>query len=169
MNTIANTTVISNFAVISRLDLLQRLFGRLHVSVDVYSEIIAGLEEGYRFYAGIDQQIHQLAEDGWIHLVSLTGPEELDLYTNLPSRLHSGEASSIAIASQRGWLFLTDDRAARQEATRRHIALSGTIGCLTIAVERNLLTPEEADTALARLIQQGYRSPVSEISSLLTL
>jgi predicted nucleic acid-binding protein len=48
MSVIANTTVISNFASVNQLDLLRWLFGALYISTEVYAEIQAGLEEGYR-------------------------------------------------------------------------------------------------------------------------
>ena len=50
MSVIVNTTVISNFASIGQLSLLERLYGVLYVSVEVHQEIQLGLEEGYRFY-----------------------------------------------------------------------------------------------------------------------
>jgi hypothetical protein len=70
MRVIVNTTVISNFASIGQLDVLRQLYGSLAMSTDVYDEIQAGVEEGYRFYAGIEQWVQPLAEGGWIHLTS---------------------------------------------------------------------------------------------------
>lgn len=46
MKTIANTTILSNFAAVGRLDLLQALHGRLYIPIQVYEEVLAGLEEG---------------------------------------------------------------------------------------------------------------------------
>jgi predicted nucleic acid-binding protein len=109
MSVITNTTVISNFASIGQLDVLRRLYGTLAISTEVYDEIQAGLEEGYRFYEGIEQLIAPFAEDGWIELTSMTDEQELHDFHELPARLHRGEASSLAIARQRRWLFLTDD------------------------------------------------------------
>ena len=50
MNVITNTTVLSNFAVIGQLDLLRQLYGVIYIPIEVYEEMQAGLEEGYRFY-----------------------------------------------------------------------------------------------------------------------
>ena len=64
MSVITNTTVMSNFASINQLDLLRRLFGALYISTEVDEEIRIGLEEGYQFYASIDQMIHPFVHDG---------------------------------------------------------------------------------------------------------
>jgi predicted nucleic acid-binding protein len=130
MSVIANTTVVSNFASISQLHLLHQLFGALYISTEVYEEIQSGLEEGYQFYAGIDQMTHPFVHDGWIRLTSMAHEAEIGLYGELPSHLHQGEASCLVIARQRGWLLLTDDRAARDEGIRLGIMVSGSLGCL---------------------------------------
>ncbi len=49
MNVIANTTIISNFAAMGRLDILRDLLGQLYITTDVYAEIQDGLIEGYDF------------------------------------------------------------------------------------------------------------------------
>jgi predicted nucleic acid-binding protein len=59
MSIIVNTTVLSNFAAIGQLDLLRQLYGSIHIPIEVYQEIRTGLEEGYRFYQGIDRSIHR--------------------------------------------------------------------------------------------------------------
>jgi predicted nucleic acid-binding protein len=119
MSVISNTTVISNFASISQLDVLRQLFGSLAISTEVYHEIEVGLEEGYRFYEGIDQVISPVSSDGWIQLTSMTDDQELRAFHETPARLHRGESSCLAIARHRNWLLLTDDRNARQEAMGR--------------------------------------------------
>jgi predicted nucleic acid-binding protein len=134
MSVIANTTLISNFASISQLDLLRRLFGALYISTEVYEEIQSRLEEGYQFYAGIDQMTHPFVHDGWIRLTSMADEAEIGLYGEIPSRLHRGEASCLVIARHRGWLLLTDDRAGCDEGIRLGIVASGSVGCLVLAV-----------------------------------
>jgi predicted nucleic acid-binding protein len=167
MSVIANTTVISNFASISQLDLLRQLYGQLYISTEVYEEIRVGLDEGYQFYAGIEHLVHPFAEGGWIRLTSPAHEEELRLLGELPGRLQQGEASSIAIAKHRGWTLLTDDQAARREAKRLGIRFSGSVGCLILSVERGLCPLEQANTWLHEMIQQGYRSPVTDLTPLI--
>ena len=167
MKTLANTTVLSNFAAVDRLDLIRQLHKRLHISNEVYEEILDGLDEGYDFYTGIDTEIHPFDEAGWIELVSMVDEEELRLFRSLPRRLHRGEASCLAIARHRGWAFLTDDKLARVTARGWGIVVSGTLGVLVQGVKRGLLTGEAADGLLQEMIARGYRSPFSSLHQLL--
>jgi predicted nucleic acid-binding protein len=167
MTVISNTTVISNFGSIGQLDLLHHLYSTIHISTEVYEEIQTGQEEGYRFYADIDQHIHPFAADGWIHLISMANEQELQLFGKLSSRLHRGEASCLAIAQQRHWSLLTDDRAARNEALNLDIRVSGTLGCLVLMVERDLYTLEQTNIWLTEMIRQGYWSPVTDLTGLI--
>jgi len=167
MSVIANTTVISNFASIDHIDLLRQLYRVLYISTEVYGEIQVGIEEGYRFYSGIEQLIYPFVESGWIRLTSMADEQELRFFGELPSRLHLGEASCLAIAQQRGWILLTDDKAAREEAARRRVPISGSVGCLVLAVERGLCTLEQANFWLSEMVRLGYRSPVTDLASLL--
>jgi len=144
MSTISNTTVLSNFASVDRPDLLKCLFGSLYISLEVYEEIQAGREEGYRFYDALESCIFPYAETGWIVLTALQANEEFRLFREFPARLHQGEASSLAIACHRHWLFLSDDFDARSAAKRLQIRLSGSVGCLVLLVERGICSLHDA-------------------------
>jgi predicted nucleic acid-binding protein len=167
VKTLANTTVISNFAAVGRLDLLKEVHGRLHLPNEVYEEILDGLEEGYEFLAVVERQIYPLVEEGWLELVSMGDERELRLFQSLPRRLHHGEASCLAIAQHRDWAFLSDDKLARRSARSLGIVVSGTLGVLTQAVKRQLVTVEEADELLGDMIARGYHSPFKSLAQIL--
>ncbi len=167
MSLISNTTVLSNFATIGQLPLLQALYPVLHISTAVYAEIQAGQDEGYAFYAGIETHIYPFSPAGWIHLTGLQEKAELQLLGQLPRSLHSGEASCLAIAGPRGWVFLTDDLAARKQAARLGIRVSGSIGCLALAVERKLCSLPQANAYLAALQEHHYYAPITDLTPLL--
>jgi uncharacterized protein len=167
MSIISNTTVLSNFAAINQLSLLQQLHSRLFVPTAVYDEIRRGLDEGYTFSQSILTQIYPFYDHGWIHLTSVTSDNELRYLGQLPPKIHAGEAECLAIAQGRGWLLLTDDRAARKLARAGHIALSGTLGCLVLMVEQAICPSAEANHHLSEMIHQGYRSPVTDLTTLL--
>ncbi|HRG73463.1 MAG TPA: hypothetical protein PLX69_02785 [Leptospiraceae bacterium] len=57
MKVISNTTVISNFSEINRVDLLENLFNEIFITSSVYEEIVAGIEIGYDFYKNLLNQI----------------------------------------------------------------------------------------------------------------
>lgn len=125
---VTNTTVISNFAAIGYLDLVQRALTTCHLPEQVYAEIQAGYLQGYLFYEGINRMITPFVPDGWLHLVSLQTPSEFEMFGALHGQLHHGEAACLALAHHRNWVFLTDDRAARNTARRLQIRVSGSIG-----------------------------------------
>lgn len=164
---IANTTVISNFASVGRLEVLHTLLGQLYLSTEVLAEIQDGYAEGNLFYQDIDKHIFPFAPGGWLLLTALLNDEELRLFHLLPSALHRGEASSIAIAHARGWVFLSDDAKARKTANELGVPVSGTLGLLVKAVRAAILASEEADALLVQMIAGGYRSPRPTISELL--
>jgi uncharacterized protein len=166
MSIISNTTVLSNFAAIDALDKLRGLYEEVYLSTEVHKEIERGLEEGYTFYSGIEKVLHPVCEGGWLRLTSLGDDKEIELFSNMPGRLHAGEASCLAIAQHRGWLLLTDDKAARRHAENLKIGVSGTLGCLILGIERGLWKPEQANGWLEKIVASGFHSPVTDLSAL---
>jgi len=163
---IANTTVISNFSRVGRLDILEKVFTIVYITPEIYHEVIRGIREGYQFLDSVRQQI--TVSSGWLRIISFQSEKELKDYHQYQDKLDSGEASCLAIASNRNLLLLTDDRAAREIARSIKVELSGTIGILTLAVDREIITLEEADSLLTDMIKGNYRSPVKSISELIT-
>lgn len=168
MSVIANTTIISNFAAAGQIELLQTLWSRLYISTQVYDEIQAGLLYGYTFYAHIVEQIFPFSETGWLYLTALQSSQEFQLYGELLSRLHSGEASCLSIAHRRQWTFLSDDRTARQVSAELNVPFSGSLGILLALVRWGVLPLTKADTVLKQMIQSGYYSPVTSLSQILS-
>jgi len=150
MFVIANTSTLSNFAAVGRLELLQALFETLYISEQVFDEIQNGLFQGYDFYKNLDQHIFPFSDTGWLHLTTLDTSDELITFNRLLSKLHSGEASCLSIAHHRQWLFLTDDKVARQVGQTMNVPISGTLGVLLSLVKQNHLPLTEADTILLR-------------------
>ena len=97
----------------------------------------------------------------------MTGEAEIRALRELPRKIHQGEAACLVIARQRNWLFLSDDRAARKIAAAWAIKLSGTLGCLVLAVEKQICSLTQANRYLTQMIEQGYRSSVNDLSALL--
>lgn len=90
MKVIANTTVISNFASVGRLDLLQALLGEVFISSGVYDEIQDGLQEGYDFYSDLENLVYPFSEEGWLRLTSLEGEDELKMFVSHARLLRPG-------------------------------------------------------------------------------
>lgn len=167
MSQVVNSTVLSNFAAVARLDVLHDAAGTLYLPTEVYDEIVDGQLAGYAFYDRMGQHIAPLSDNGWLHLVSLTDDEQR-LMAALPEQLHRGEAACLCLARQRGWDFLSDDRAARRQAAQWNIRVSGTLGILVAAVQDGLLPLIEANALLQMMVAKAnYRAPLTDLSLLL--
>ena len=166
MSVIANTTIISNFASLGTLNLLRLCWPTLHISEQVFTEIQTGLEQGYTFYASIERILFPLAEDGWLKLTSMQTEAERVQYGKQLGKLHHGEASCLAIAHERNWMFLTDDKAARAAGKRLGIPISGTLGSLVRLIKQEQLAFDDAENMLKKLIANGYYAPVTSLSEI---
>jgi len=159
MCVIVNNTVISNFAVVRRLDLLQKLIGTIYITPEVVQEIEDGIKENYLF---LKEAIKIIDEHDWL-LVTELEKKEYDLCENMPKKLESGERSCLAIAYVRNWSFLTDDLPARRYAEKNDISLSGTFGVLNSIIDDKILSEEQTNELLQEMIRNGYRSPYPDI------
>ncbi len=165
MSVLANTTILSNFASVDRLDLLHALWDDLYVAWSVYEELRRGVEEGYAFLSRVDTSLWQ--SERWLHLVAPQDNQELMLFNQLLNHMHQGEAMSLAIAVSRSWRFLTDDRAARRHAAQLGVEVGGTIGALVLLVRRDHLLLSDANTMLAGMKEQArYHTPIEDLSLL---
>jgi predicted nucleic acid-binding protein len=151
---VLDNTVMSNFALVDRVDWLRRAWpGMLVTSNEAWAELQAGIRLG-RLRA---------TEWSWLSVLTLT-VQERQLRDELVPPLDEGEAACLALAQRRGYGLLTDDRVARREARRMGVSLSGTLGVLQSLVHEGQVPLEEADAALLEMIARGYRSPVPSLS-----
>lgn len=168
MNQLINSTVLSNFAVVRRFDLLRDPHNTLFIPIEIYHEIQEAQAVGYSFYFDFERFLYPFSADGLFQLVTMN-EDELLLFTSLPSKLHRGEAACLCIARNRSWGFLTDDRAARQQANSWNVPISGTLGILTLAVQNGILTLADGNSLLRAMITDAnYRSPVEDLSLLMS-
>lgn len=164
---LSNATVLSHFAAVGRLDLLPLVQQPIYVADAVYGELQAGVVKGYTFLADVEAHVFPPNPLGWLRRTGLDSLEEHTLYNSLLLNVNNGEAMSLAIAKIRGWRFLTDDKAAREEGKRLNVAINGTLGVLIQLVEDAIITPDEADHLLVEMINKArYRSPVRRLRDL---
>lgn len=157
---VCNTTLLSNFAVINRVDLLAHALGRpLFTTPEVVDEISAGVQAGYKHLVSLESL---LLSDQSPFTVSSIMPDELPTFRDVRLRLHAGEASCLAIALHRKYILGTDDLAARKVAQAKGVPVVGTIAALTLC-RHGLLALDEANRLLEQMIRAGYRSPVTRL------
>jgi predicted nucleic acid-binding protein len=99
---VADTSVLINIILVSRLELLGALDGfRFVVSEQVVEEVTRE-DQARQLMAAFDQ--------GLIHRETSTEPGELALYSELRGSLGRGEAATLAMAGARGWWVACDER-----------------------------------------------------------
>lgn len=151
-----DNTVLSNFALAGRADLVLRLWPRACTTAEAMDEFRAAAVAGL------------VSTSSWSGLlvIALT-TEEAAFAVELPPRLGTGERACLATAVFRRALLATDDRDARSAARRHGVPTSGTVGILVACVQRGWLTLAQGDALLADMIEMGYHSPVVSLEEIL--
>ncbi|MFB3766596.1 MAG: DUF3368 domain-containing protein [Methanotrichaceae archaeon] len=146
---IADTTVISNFALIRRLDLLAGIEW-LCTTEEVWDELEAAKR----------RKILEIAQTEFDPEILKMDKDEKDSFLQLSDRFGHGEASCLAIALHRDAGILTDDLDARRFAQMGNIPVSGSIGVLVKCVEMGSLSLTQGNELLAGMIKNGFYSPI---------
>ncbi len=111
---VSDTSCLILFYKIGELDLLKKLFGKLHITETVQKEF--------------NQSI-----PNWIEIVEPT----TDVQKGLTSYLDKGEASAIALASElENSLLIIDEIKGRKAAKEMGISVTGSLGVLIAAKNR---------------------------------
>ncbi len=165
---VLDTTLLSNFAIVEQISLLETLYrGKACTTLMVADELHHGLYAGYHQLQSVEEILTPLHPSGWLPVLSLELAEEKKLYTQLSPPLASGEASCLAIAVARGLVLGSDDLAARRMAYRRNVRLTGTIGILIRAVREGYWSLARGNEVLAQMIALQYHAPVTNLDDLI--
>jgi predicted nucleic acid-binding protein len=160
---ILDACVLSNFAHSDSLGVLKELYdGHIYLTDFVYAEILRGIQKGHSPLLEVKSGLRE----GCFKKVALRTKGENEDFERLSESLGLGEASSIAIAKHRRFVFASDDLAARREAGRFGVALTGTLGILLRAVSRTIIETKDADRILKKMIEHGFFSPVRSVTEI---
>jgi predicted nucleic acid-binding protein len=151
-----DNTVLTNFSLVDRLDLVLELWeGRCVTTSAVLAEYQAGVDIG------------RLKPAIWASLLELNLTEEEAAFAErLPVQLGAGERCCIAAAVYQDGRFASDDNLARREAQKHGVEVTGTVGILILNVQRGRLSLAEGNQLLVEMVAQGYRSPVKRLDKL---
>ena len=159
--TVLNTTALSNFAHVDRVELLEDL-PRL-VTVPAAR---TDLEDGVATHSYLTNALAAIEET--IPIVEPSA-EVQTLEATLLETLDPGEAQALAVAEAVDGVVVTDDGDARTTANQRDISLTGSIGLLVRFVEDDRISAKTADTYLKRWIDEaGFHSPARDFNAFLT-
>ena len=154
---VLDTTVLSNFAYIDRVDLLAGLVGICTVPV-VRDELRAGVDAHSYLQAAIDRL------DAGIPVAPIS-----DTVANreaiVRSHLDPGESQAFALADAHDGRLMTDDGDARSFANDQGLTVVGSVGVLLAAIEAGEIDESTADEWLSTWIDDiGYYVPYRTIS-----
>ena len=165
---IFDTTVLSNFAAVKRLDLLATRYRHIaFTTIEVVGELHKGVKAGYNYLDPILQALKNIEPGNWISVLGAQSATEQRLRVEFDDRLDAGEASCLALAISKELILVTDDLAARRLAQERQVSLTGTLGILVALVREKALSLSEANELLADMIRQRYRSPVDSLDAII--
>lgn len=157
---IFDTTALSNFAFVGKIELLEKkYYGCAYTTIEVSDELRRGVKSGYYFLNSALEIVKSVNPDGWIRVLSLENPEEYSFRYKFDQVLDPGEASCLALAVSKRFVFVTDDLAARRIAEKMNVQISGTLGVLISLTRQGFLNVQEANIMLERMRQGGFRSP----------
>ena len=143
---VADASVLINFLVVGRMDLIARYARRMLVTDHVAAEIASAYPEQRRRYED------SLAA-GAVEELRVDSQAELALFARLtaPGRLGAGECSAIAVAVSRRHALAIDDRRAIRDAKALDPALEilGTQSVMVEMIRQGLITVADADALLA--------------------
>lgn len=142
MVVVADTTPVNYLVLIGAQELLPALFSQIVIPEAVLRELQA---------TATPQAVRQwiASQPPWLETRAMAAVPDTRL-----SHLDDGERAAIQLAEELGAdLLLVDERAARKEAAKRHLATSGTLGILDRAAEKGLI---DFSQALQQLKQTSF-------------
>ena len=154
---IADASVLIVLSKIERLRFIEQMHTRIMISPDVRNEVVDG---GKTIGAPDVAYVEAGIAEQWIVVTDLT-VEENRLAARLTdtTRLHLGEAESLAVASSRDLTLLVDDKEARTMARAMNLQLKGTVGLVLDAYADGHMNYDEFEDAVRELSAVMWLSP----------
>jgi predicted nucleic acid-binding protein len=124
---VSNTTPIISLLKLSRLDILQKLYGEILIPKAVFDEIEAGRDKNY---------YQDLSKIDWIKITNIKDTRSVKYFMDLDT----GEAEAIVLATEiNADLIILDEKLGRFHAKHADLKVTGTIGVLIKAKSQGLV------------------------------
>lgn len=153
---VSDTTSLIVLEGLDALDLVCKVFESVLIPQAVFSELAAGSPN-------IAQKLHASA---CIELIQLNASEQLN---NLLLILDQGEAEAITLALEKQLPILIDERKGRLIAQQKGLVVTGFLGLLLLAIQRNALTKPEAQQLLNQAINNGFHVSTKLYQQVITI
>ena len=144
LRVIVNSTPLIALCNISRLDLLQKVYGRIVIPQAVFDEVTEKDDSACR-------QIKQRPD--WIEVKQISDNSQKQMYR---AKLHDGEVEVMILAQElpTADLLIIDDNAAKKTAKFLGLHVTGTLGVLLKAKRMGLV--EEIAPLIEDLCKNGF-------------
>lgn len=138
MIVVADSSPLHYLILIGQTTLLRELYGEVMIPDAVIAELTAPGSPTL-----VKTWLSEMPD--WLTVLRVSS----EAVAGVTASLDLGERAAIALAeSVRADLLLMDDADARREARRRHIRVTGLVGVLIAAAERNLIDVQDVLTRL---------------------
>jgi len=138
---ISNASPLIFLSKINKVSLLRQLFTSILISKEVKDEIFVESKPGT-----ID--IANAIKQGWIKVV--------EVKNNIPLGIKGGESSVINLARERKEKLVIDDSVAIKVAKAFDVETIRTTTVIFMAVEKNIISKNQAISFINKLIDIGY-------------
>lgn len=154
---ILDTSSLSAFAQIDRLDILRNTNMAICIPYNVYLEgVVAAASEGYQFPDKIKDVLafteNELSKKRWIFV--LEEEKNVEEFAD-KHNLGFGESETILIALRKDFIAAIDERKGRSIARRLKIQVTGTIGLIRLAYKEGLINKNELNQILNDLKEKA--------------
>lgn len=162
---IADTSVLINFLVVNRMDLIKRHSCRFLITNHVSREITEHYQEQF-------SRLQEALKQGILEEIPVTYQEEVETFAKLTEleSLGSGECACIAVAIHRGYTLAIDDKKAIKQARLScpTISIATTEDLMVSMIKAELITANEADTIKDEwALSHKFKLKISSFSELL--
>lgn len=147
MIVVSDTTPLISLLKINRLDLLEKLFGKVLIPVAVFDELTVDK----RF----ELEAKQIREKQFIIVRTIKNLESVSILKRATG-LDQGESEAIVLTDElKADLLLMDEAKGRSVSTQIGLKVMGTIGILMAAYEEQELTSDEVRKCIDGLQRAG--------------
>ncbi len=150
---IADTSSLNYLVLIGQIDILRELYGSVTIPEAVFNEL-----QNPCTPAEVKNWL--ASNPAWLHVQAVTTPLDAELAT-----LNQGEAETIALAEEmNATALIIDEREGRKIALQRGLPVTGLLGVLRDAADRDLL---DLPKAFSELGKTTFRAAPKLLQSLL--
>ena len=147
MIVVSDTTPLISLLKINRIDLLEKLFGKVLIPDAVFSELT--VDERFQLEAD------QIRQKEFIVVKLVTNSEAASLLRRATG-LDKGESEAIVLTDEwKAELLLMDEAKGRNVSAQMGLRIMGTIGILMAAHEEHELTSDEVRECISGLQRAG--------------